>query len=110
MDEHVSLAITIGLKMRNVDVVTALEVGARGWDDPDLLRLATEQGRVLFTHDQDFLVHGPDWQKRGIPFAGIIYVHQQSANIGMCIEELSLMATWLEPEEVADRILFVPYC
>jgi hypothetical protein len=42
MDEHVPGPITRGLRRRRVEVLTAQEDGAEGWDDPRLLDRATE--------------------------------------------------------------------
>jgi predicted nuclease of predicted toxin-antitoxin system len=55
MDVHVRRAVTTGLRLRGVDVLTAQEDGAGGFDDPRLLNRATELGRVLFTQDDDLL-------------------------------------------------------
>ena len=54
-DVHVRAAVTEGLRLRGVDVLTAQEDGAATMDDPDLLDRAGELGRVIFTQDQDFL-------------------------------------------------------
>ena len=56
MDVHVPLAITEGLRRRNVDVLTAQEDGAQRIGDSDLLDRAAFLNRVLFTQDDDFLV------------------------------------------------------
>jgi predicted nuclease of predicted toxin-antitoxin system len=49
MDEHVHRAITIGLRLRGVDVLTATP-------DPLILDRALELNRVMFSQDQDFLI------------------------------------------------------
>ena len=56
MNQHVPRAITIGLRLRGVDVLTAYEDGASEMDDAALLDRAGELGRVLFTQDDDLLV------------------------------------------------------
>lgn len=56
MDENVPRAITGGLRLRGVDVLTVQEDGRRGLDDPRVLDRATELGRVLFSQDEDLLV------------------------------------------------------
>lgn len=56
MDHHVPRAITVGLRLRQVDVLTAYEDGMSEAEDPALLDRAGELGRVLFTHDDDLLV------------------------------------------------------
>jgi predicted nuclease of predicted toxin-antitoxin system len=55
MDHHVPRAITLGLRLRRVDVLTAYEDGASEWDDAALFDRASELGRVLFTRDDDLL-------------------------------------------------------
>lgn len=60
MDHHVPRAITIGLRLRGVDVITAYEDATGGLADPELLDLAVQLGRVLFTYDSSdlsFIAH-----------------------------------------------------
>ncbi len=76
MDEHVSRAITVGLRLRGVDVLTAQEDARSGASDPALLDRATELGRVLFTQDDDLLVEAQRRQAGAVPFSGVIYGHQ----------------------------------
>ena len=47
--------MTTELRLRGVNVVTAQEDGAGQFKDPILLDRAAAQGRVLVTHDTDFL-------------------------------------------------------
>jgi len=49
MDEHVPRAISVGLRLRGVDVLTAQEDGLRNTPDAVLLDRATAIGRVTFT-------------------------------------------------------------
>jgi predicted nuclease of predicted toxin-antitoxin system len=51
MDHHVPRAITLGLRMRGVDVLTAFEDGASELSDPEVLDRAGALGRVLFSQD-----------------------------------------------------------
>jgi len=51
MDVHVPRSITVGLRLRGRDVLTAQEDGAARLQDPELLDRAAELGRVLFTQD-----------------------------------------------------------
>ena len=55
MDVHVPRAITEGLRLRGVDVLTAQEDGAGEATDGDLLDRATAVGRLLFSMDADLL-------------------------------------------------------
>lgn len=54
MDVHVPAAITRGLVLRGVDVLTAQLDGAAELEHPDLLDRASELGRVLFSQDEVF--------------------------------------------------------
>ena len=55
MDQHVPRAITIGLRLRGIDVITAFEDDTGEMIDSELLDRAAEMGRVLFTQDDDLL-------------------------------------------------------
>jgi len=73
MDAHIPRAITLGLRMRTVDVLTAQEDGAGTLPDPALLERATQLGRVLFTFDDDLLLEAVKRQAETKPFSGVIY-------------------------------------
>jgi uncharacterized protein DUF5615 len=53
MNQHVPRAITVELRLRGVDMITAHEDGADRTNDPELLDRASVLGRVLFTRDDD---------------------------------------------------------
>lgn len=108
MDVHVHRAITNGLRMRGVDVLTAQQDGFRRATDDRLLDRATELGRVLFSQDDDLLVEAKRRQVEGIEFAGVIYAHQMRITIGRCVAELELIAKLAEPDELANRVEFLP--
>jgi predicted nuclease of predicted toxin-antitoxin system len=69
MDVHVHRAITTGLRLRGVDVLTAQEDGYRRAVDDVLLDRATELQRVLFTQDEDLLAEAKRRQMQSVPFA-----------------------------------------
>ncbi len=92
MDVNVPIAITEGLRLRLVDVLTAQEDGASRLSDPELLDRPTALGRVLFTHDDDLLREGARRQSIGESFSGVIYAHQLRITIGQCVHELELIA------------------
>ena len=106
--QHVPRAITLGLRLREVDVITAYEVGASRMDDPDLLDRANELRRVLFTRDDDLLVEATKRQREGNPFGGIIYAHQMRVSIGACIHDLEIIAKASEPQDMQNQVLFLP--
>src|ERR1044071_5219272 len=102
MDHHVKSAITEGLRLRKVDVLTAYEDGAHQLNDPALLDLAGQMGRVLFTQDHDLLRETTRRQEANIEFAGVIYVHQNNLSTGQCIDELALIADVFGPAEMSN--------
>jgi predicted nuclease of predicted toxin-antitoxin system len=108
MDVHVHRAVTIGLRLRGVDVITAQEDGHRTAPDNVLLDKATELGRVLFSQDEDLLAEAKQRQTLDIPFAGIIYAHQLRITIGRCVNDLELIAKAAEPQELANRVEYLP--
>ncbi len=108
MDQHVPRAITTGLRLRNVDVLTAFEDAASTLDDTALLDRASAHGRALFSQDDDLLVEATRRQTASVPFAGVIYAHQLRVSIGACIRDLEIIATVGEPEELRMRVLFLP--
>ena len=73
MDEHVPAAITRGLVMRGVDVLTAQLDDATLLADPGLLDRATNLGHVLFSQDADLLAEATKHQRSGATFGGVIY-------------------------------------
>ncbi len=87
MDHNVPRAITVGLRLRGVDVIISLEDGTSELDDSELLDRAGELGRVLFTHDDDLLAEATKKQRSGIPFAGVVYAHPLRVSIGICIDD-----------------------
>ena len=108
MDHHVPRAITNGLRLRGVDVLTALEDSSHELSDAELLSRATELGRVLFTRDDDLLVEARHRQLDQIPFGGVIYAHQLRVSIGTCIQNLEIIAQVGEPQDMQNGIEFLP--
>jgi hypothetical protein len=108
MDQHVPKAITVGLRLRNVDELTAYEDGAAGFSDPQRLDRAQTLQRVLFTQDDDLLREATQLQKDGTPFFGIIYAHQLQVSIGTCIRDLELIAAVGEPADLSNQLQFLP--
>ncbi len=102
MDEHIRRAITNGLKLRGIDVITVQEDGRTGTPDPILLDRATKLNRVVFTQDDDFLVLANRRQQEGINFSGVIYAHQQSVTVGECVRDLEIIAKASEPENLGN--------
>ena len=107
MDEDVHGAITRGLILRGVDVITVQSDNRTGSSDQSVLDRATELGRVLFTNDSDFLIEAKRRQSSVIAFSGILFAHAFTA-IGSCVRELELIATTYNLDQLTNRVLYLP--
>jgi len=108
MDENVHGAITTGLRLRGVDIITVQEDGFSGMADDLVLKRATELGRIVFSQDRDLLVEAKLCQRQGISFLGVVYGHQLLVQIGDCVRDLELIAKLGKPREFANRVQFLP--
>jgi len=108
MDVHVNVAVTNQLRLRAVDVLTAVEDGCRRLPDDQLLERARLLGRVLFTQDIRFKVLAEDWQRQVRPFAGLVFAQQQQLSVGQLIFQLELVAKVSEPAEWLNRVERLP--
>ena len=108
MDVHVKVAITAGLRRRGIDVVTAQEDGGTRLEDAALLERATALQRVLFSQDDDLLAIARMYQLQGMSFAGLIYGHQLAATIGKYVLDLEVVCKVLDPEDMVNRIEYLP--
>jgi hypothetical protein len=107
MDEHVSAAITAGLRARGVDVLTVQEDGRKQLPDPQVLARGMELCRIVFTRDDDFLREATRLQRAGASFLGVIYAHQLGPSIGHCVQELELYALATDPVEWVSRVEYL---
>jgi hypothetical protein len=108
MDVHVRRAITHALRLRGVEVLTAQEDGTARLPDSALLDRATEQGRVLFSQDEDLLAEATRRQRLGESFSGVVYAHQLRVTIGRCIQDLELIAKATDPADWRNRVEYLP--
>ena len=108
MDHNVPRSITDGLRVRGVDIITTFEDSTTEVDDPELLDRASELGRVLFTRDYNLLQEATRRQRTGASFYGVIYAHQLRVSIGDCIRDLEIIAKAGEPEDLLNRVEYLP--
>ena len=101
-DEHVPYAVINGLRNRGADILTTKEAGMLGASDEEHIVLASEQARVIFTQDDDFLrLHD-----KGINHSGIVYTPQQTS-IGDIIRGLLLINQVLDVNEMLNHLEFL---
>lgn len=87
LDENVDPAIADGLRHRGVDVTTTGQADLRGASDEKQLEFALSEGRVLVTHDEDFLIIA----RHGVLHGGIAYCQPTLRTIGQVIAGLMLI-------------------
>ena len=92
MDVHVRRAVTLALRLREIDVLTAQEDGSAELDDGRLMDRATELGRVLVSQDEDLLREGGRRLSERQVFSGLIYAHQLRVTVGQMVQDLELIA------------------
>ena len=81
----------------------AAEVGLVGVGEKEQLSFATQSGRVLVTHDADFLrLHSA-----GVAHAGIAYRRQGSVTIGEMLRWLVLIYDLMTGEEMQGRVEYL---
>ena len=108
MDEHVPRAITNGLRLRGIDLLTVQEDDFSRKSDSELLDRATLLMRVLFTHDDDLLAEATERQRNGRKFCGVVYAHHMRVSIGQCVKDLEILSKHGDIEDVRNQIVFLP--
>lgn len=108
MDVHVPKAITVRLKLKGIDVLTAQDDGRSLLDDASLLKRATELNRILFSQDSDFIVEAAKWQRNDWFFKGIVYGHQMRGSISQYVEDLWLIAEVLNAKDLHNQLIYLP--
>lgn len=105
-DVNINKAITVGLRLKDADVLTAQEDGCRTMPDERLLERASALDRLLITGDHDFLVLARKWRQRQKNFSGVIFI-RFDLSIGHIIEELTYYANAGEPEDFINQVIFL---
>lgn len=103
LDQNVHGGTGPGLRARGVDAVSAQDLDRCGLPDPDQLAFATAAGRVLVTHDTDFLV----LHAAGVPHAGIAWMPAPRASVGPLIAALAVLHAVYEAHEMVDRVEYL---
>lgn len=88
-DTHIPKAVTVQLRLRDVDIVRCEEIGMAEATDEAHLRYAAAEGRAMVTHDDDFLVLHATYQEQNIKHSGIMYVQPAlQGNVGQMVKRL----------------------
>jgi hypothetical protein len=103
LDEHMNLAIAVGLRRRRIDVTTTSDAGLLGAGDPEQIAFATAQVRVFVTRERGIAAEIPI----GASHTGIAVARTGRRNIGPTVLGLVQLHRTQTAEEMVDRILYL---
>jgi predicted nuclease of predicted toxin-antitoxin system len=103
LDENVNSAVGSALRLAGADVSTTASAGLIGLSDDDQFAYIQREGRVLVTHDDDFL----KIVSIRSDHPGIAYSRKDQRSIGEMVEQLILMYEILAPEEMTGQVQYL---
>lgn len=96
------------LRVPNLDAVTAYEVGLSAAPDPELLKWAANEGRILLTHDRQTMPdHATDLISNEEKIAGVVIVSRKLP-IGQVIADLEIIVMCSFENEWENVIRHLP--
>jgi uncharacterized protein DUF5615 len=108
-DEDLKRATVLGVRRRepSVSFLIAYDVGAARKEDPNVLQIAANEGRVLVSHDlRTMPLHFRQFiAGRNSP--GLLLIPQKLP-LRVAIEEILMVWIACEPEDCANQIWYLP--
>jgi len=90
-----------------IDICTAADAGLCGLEDPEVLRIAADSGRILVSQDRRTMpAHFARFSAHA-QSPGVILV-REAVPISTVIEELTLIWSASEAEEWKGRLVWIP--
>lgn len=99
-DQHMDPAVARGLRLRGIDALTAQDAGRCGYADPDQLAFAAAAGRVVVTHDSDYLA----LHAAGTLHAGVAWSPAVKYSIGGLVAVLTLLHAVYTADDMLGRL------
>jgi hypothetical protein len=109
-DNDLRSSIRTGVLRRepSIDFQSAYAASLDGVPDPDVLRMAMTQGRILISHDENSMPgHFADFLASGSRSPGVLMV-PQGTPVGAVIGSVLLIWIGSEADEWIDRIVWLP--
>ncbi|MBD2504366.1 DUF5615 family PIN-like protein [Anabaena azotica] len=103
LDENVDPDVALALRRHGINVTTAREMGLLGQPDEVQLAFACEQGRVIVTHDTDFL----RLASQSTSHWGVAFCQKNTRSLGEIIRSLILIYEVLSPDEMRGWIEYL---
>ena len=109
MDEDAQRhALLRALRSRGIDVLSAQEAGLTEVDDAQHLTFATQEGRVLFSHNVgDFYGLHRQWLSTERNHAGIVLARQQAFTVGETTRRLLRLIAARSAEQMQNQLEFL---
>ncbi len=100
--------LIVGLRARNVDILTPVDAELLGQEDAVQLTFATQKRRVLYSCNvRDFCrLHG-EWISQGKQHAGIIVMPRQRYSVGEQLKRLLRLNGSKPAEDFRGRLEFL---
>ena len=97
------------LRKRDLDLVRLQDVGLLGAGDDRVLEWADKNDRILLTHDgRTMPTHARNHLATGAHLPGV-FVVDDLASIGECIESILLVAECSDHGEWQDQVCYLPF-
>ena len=109
-DQNFNGAILSGLKAQipGLDVIRTEDVGIKRFRDEQILVWASENGRIVLTHDaKTFVAAAYDRLALGETFFGVVLV-PANMTIRTAIEELVILLSCTDDDELYNRVIRLP--
>jgi hypothetical protein len=103
LDENVDQALAEALSRRGIDVTIPAAVNLKGATDEEHLAFALREGRVIITHDADFL----RLASQNSQHAGIAYYHFGVRTLGEMLRGLLLLSEFCNLDDMRGRIEYL---
>jgi predicted nuclease of predicted toxin-antitoxin system len=103
LDENVDQALAKALSRRGIDVTIPAAVGLKGATDEEHFAFALREGRVIITHDADFL----RLASQNLHHAGITFCHFGARTISEMLRELLLLSEFYGLDEMRGKIEYL---
>jgi hypothetical protein len=110
-DEDFDRRIVRGLLRRKSDLelVRAQDVGLLGASDEKLLEWASDNNRILLTHDKRTMPHHVASRLDSGLHTPDVFIVNRRVSIRSCIDELLLIAECSEANEWRDQLIYLPF-
>ena len=109
-DEDLDTGIVEGLRDHepSIDILDVKTAGLRGTKDPVLLELATQQGRIMITHDRRTMTRHVQVRVAAGKTNPGLFIVPQKCSIGEIVEWLVLVWAASQLEEWRDKVVYLP--